>query len=132
MSFVSAATRVRGDDDDDDAVPALRELSDAEAWRLAADVYAPADVPLVCQARCCTSFCELALALAAAAWHLTHVQRRLSCSRHESDQSLSLNLAVNTATQRLQRCTKLQAVQPDRQRCGGGSARRSCCSSARP
>ena len=35
MSFVSAATRVRGDDDDD-AVP-LRELSDAEALRLAAD-----------------------------------------------------------------------------------------------
>ena len=28
---VSAATRVRGGDDDDDAVPALRELSDAEA-----------------------------------------------------------------------------------------------------
>ena len=123
---VSAATSVRGDDDY--AVPALRELFDAGAWRLAADVYAP----LVCQARCCTSFCELALALAAAALHLTHVQIRLSCSRHESDQSLSLNLAVSAATQRLQRCTKLQAVQPDRQRCGGGSARRSCCSSARP
>ena len=29
---VCAATGVRGDDDDDDAVPALRELSDAEAW----------------------------------------------------------------------------------------------------
>ena len=52
---VSAATSVRGDDDDY-AVPALRELFDAGAWRLAADVYAP----LVCQARCCTSFCELA------------------------------------------------------------------------
>ena len=53
---VSAAASVPGDDDDDDAVPALRELFDAGAWRLAADVYAP----LVCQARCCTSFCELA------------------------------------------------------------------------
>ena len=31
---VSAATRVRGDDDDDDAVPARRELFDAEAWHL--------------------------------------------------------------------------------------------------
>ena len=40
MSFVSAATRVRGDDDDDDAVSVLRELSDAEAWPLAADGYA--------------------------------------------------------------------------------------------
>ena len=29
---VAAATSVRGDDDDDDAVSALRELSDAEAW----------------------------------------------------------------------------------------------------
>ena len=50
---VAAATSVRGDDDDDEAVPALRELSDAEAWRLAADGHAPADVPeipLVCQA----------------------------------------------------------------------------------
>ena len=32
FASVSAATRVRGKDDDD-AVPALRELSEAEAWR---------------------------------------------------------------------------------------------------
>ena len=40
FSRVSAATRVRGEDDDDDAVPARRELSDAGAWRLAADGHA--------------------------------------------------------------------------------------------
>lgn len=49
VSFVSAVTRVRGDDDDDDAVPALRELSDAADWRgrrpRAADL-----ASLVCQA----------------------------------------------------------------------------------
>jgi len=37
---VAAATSVRGDDDDDGVVPALRELSDAGAWRLAADGHA--------------------------------------------------------------------------------------------
>ena len=42
---VSAATRVRGDHDDDDAVPAF--LFDAEAWRPAAD---RAGSLLVCQA----------------------------------------------------------------------------------
>ena len=43
FSRVSAATRVRGDDDGDGPVPARRELSDAEAWPLA-DGY-----ELVCQ-----------------------------------------------------------------------------------
>ena len=37
---VAAATSVRGGDDDDGVVPALRELSDAGAWRLAADGHA--------------------------------------------------------------------------------------------
>ena len=47
VSFVSAATRVRGDDDDAD--PALRELSDdAEAWRLV-ESFVRWEIPLVCQ-----------------------------------------------------------------------------------
>ena len=62
---VSAATRVsEALQDDDDAVPARRELSDAEAWRLAADGHAPAAWYLVCQPRLMHAFaslCELPL-----------------------------------------------------------------------
>jgi len=45
---VSVATRVRGEDDDDDAVPALRELSDAEALRLRPTA-TRSSISLVCQ-----------------------------------------------------------------------------------
>ena len=110
-----------------------RAASSSTPRRGASRPTAPADVlrvPLVAIPRliCCASFASLLQILPRAAHACKNA---VSCSVH-IDQSPSPHLGFGTGNPALAALHPAAAVQPDRQRCGGGSARRSCCSSARP